>query len=99
MYLVPNALISYKGVDVDYDDIEWLDTRKQPSRRECDDAWPQANYELIYAWVEYSRRQRYTEETDGMFFAAQRGDGDLTEWISAVNAIKADLPYPQPPKK
>ena len=97
--LVPNALISYTGVVVDYEDSEWQDERPQPSRKECDDAWPQISYELEYSFVERARRERYTNETDGMFFAAQRGDGDLSEWIAAVDAIKADLPYPQPLKK
>jgi hypothetical protein len=97
--LVPDALIRYAGVDVDYSDIEWLDDRPQPTQKECDDAWPQINYDLEYSAVERARRRRYNEETDGMFFAAQRGDGDLTAWIAAVDAIKADLPYPQPPKK
>jgi hypothetical protein len=46
--------------------------------------------------VEAQRRARYQSETDGMFFAAQRDGGDLTEWQAAVNQIKADLPYPEP---
>jgi hypothetical protein len=99
MHLVPNALISYTGVEVDYDDIEWLDSRKQPTRKQCDAAWPQVNYEMTYAQVEYARRYRYTNETDGMFFAAMRGDQDLTEWTAAVEAIKAELPYPTAPAK
>jgi hypothetical protein len=94
---MPNALISYTGVEVDYDDIEWLDDRKQPTRKECDDAWPQVNYEMTYTQVEYARKRRYENETDGMFFAAMRADQDLTEWIAAVEAIKAELPYPEAP--
>lgn len=94
--LVPNALISYTGIEVDYDDIEWLDERTQPTRAECDAAWPQVEYELAYAQIELARRLRYTTETDGMFFDAMRSGGDLTEWTAAVDAIKAELPYPTP---
>jgi hypothetical protein len=97
MYLVPNALVSYTGVDVAYEDIEWLDERPQPTKEDCEAVWPQASYEAEYASVERTRRQRYTNETDGMFFAAQRTGGDLTEWIAAVDAIKAELPYPEAP--
>jgi hypothetical protein len=96
MYLVPNALVSYTGVQVEYEAIEWLDERPQPSKAECEAIWPQANYELQHAQVEAARRQRYTNETDGVFFAAMRADGDLTEWKAAVEAIKAELPYPAP---
>jgi hypothetical protein len=99
MYLMPDARLSYTGLDVKYEDIEWQDERPQPSRGECDAIWPQANYELQYAQVEAARRQRYTNETDGVFFAAMRADGDLSEWIAAVDAIKAELPYPVAPKK
>jgi len=97
MHLVPNALLSYTGVEVDYDDIDWLDDRAQPTRKQCDDAWPQANYELTYSYVESMRRERYAKETDGIFFAAMRADQDLTEWIAAVESIKAELPYPEAP--
>jgi hypothetical protein len=96
MHLVPNALLSYTGTEIGYDDIEWLDERPQPTKDECDAAWPQVNYEMTYAQVEAQRRYRYTNETDGMFFAAMRDDQDLTEWIEAVEAIKAELPYPTP---
>jgi hypothetical protein len=97
MYLVPDARISYTNVEVAYADIEWQDERPQPSQAECDAIWPQAHYELEHARVEQARRQRYTNETDGIFFAAQRADGDLTEWKAAVDAIKAELPYPVAP--
>jgi len=97
MYLVPNADISYTGVDVAYEDIEWRDERPQPTKVECDAVWEQVKYELDYAQVERARKRRYEVETDGIFFDAMRGDKDLTEWVAAVNEIKAELPYPQAP--
>jgi hypothetical protein len=80
-----------------YEGLEWLDDSPKPTQAECDAAWPQVQYERQYAAVEAQRRARYQAETDGMFFAAQRENGDLTEWTAAVDAIKADLPYPTAP--
>jgi hypothetical protein len=97
MNLVPNANIRYTGVEVPYESIEWLDDRKQPTKAECDEAWPQVNYELTVASLEAQRQSRYVRETDGVFFDAMRGDQDLTQWIVGVEAIKAELPYPETP--
>ena len=93
--LVPGAKISYTGLDVAYEDITWSDDRTQPTKAECDAAWPQIEYDMAYASVVSARRARYQVETDGMFFAAQREGGDLAAWATAVDAIKAELPYPE----
>ena len=81
-----------------YEGLTWLDGSPKPTKKTLDDAWPQVQYERAYAEVEQARRARYQSETDGMFFAAQREGGDLTEWQAAVDAIKADVPYPTPPE-
>ena len=81
----------------DYDGLTWLDESPKPTKAECDAAWAQVDYDRDYAQVEAARRARYQSETDGLFFAAQRDGGDLTEWAAAVDAIKADLPYPVQP--
>jgi len=96
MDLVPNAKISYTGTDVTYESITWSDERTQPTKAECDAAWPQVEYQMQMASAERQRRARYQEETDGMFFDAQRNGGDLTQWIAEVDVIKAELPYPAP---
>jgi len=80
-----------------YAGLTWLDDSEMPTQAELDAAWPQVQYDREYAAVEAARRARYQTETDGMFFAAQRDGGDLTEWTAAVDAIKADLPYPTAP--
>ena len=95
--LVPNALISYTGEDLDYDEIEWLDERPQPTKAECDAAWPQIDYDQKVRQAKWQRQHRYQRETDGMFFDAMRTGAELTEWIAAVEAIKAELPYPEAP--
>jgi hypothetical protein len=81
----------------DYAGLTWLDDSPKPTQAECDAAWPQVQYDRDHADIEAQRRARYQAETDGMFFAAQRENGDLTEWTAAVDAIKADLPYPTAP--
>jgi hypothetical protein len=82
----------------DYSGLTWLDDSPKPTKKTLDDAWPMVQFERERAVVEVQRRQRYQAETDGMFFAAQREGGDLTAWQAAVDAIKADLPYPTPPE-
>jgi len=81
----------------DYSGLTWLDDSPKPTKKTLDDAWPQIKYERAYAEVEAQRRARYQTETDGLFFAAQREGGDLTAWQAAVDAIKAELPYPEAP--
>jgi hypothetical protein len=81
----------------DYAGLTWLDDSTPPTQAECDAAWPQVQYDRNYARVEAQRRARYQVETDGLFFEAQREGGDLTVWAAAVDAIKADLPYPVQP--
>ena len=83
----------------DYSTLRWDESNSDPmpTLEMLEAAWPQVQYEREYAQVELARRARYQSETDGMFFAAQRDGGDMTEWQAAVDAIKADLPYPTPP--
>jgi hypothetical protein len=91
----PGAIWSLDGDD--YAGLTWLDDSPVPTKAECDASWAQVQYDRDHAAVEAARRARYQAETDGMFFAAQRDGGDLTEWTAAVDAIKADLPYPTAP--
>jgi hypothetical protein len=81
----------------DYAGLTWLDDSPKPTQAELDAAWPQVQYDREHARVEAARRARYQQETDGMFFAAQRDGGDLAAWVAAVDAIKADLSYPSAP--
>jgi hypothetical protein len=81
----------------DYAGLTWLDDSPVPTKTECDASWPTVQYDRAHAQVEAQRRARYQVETDGVYFAAQRDGGDLTEWTAAVDQIKADLPYPTAP--
>lgn len=90
----PDSLWSI--TDNDYATLDWQSDTPKPTQKTLDDAWPQVQHDRDHAQVEQARRARYQVETDGMFFAAQRDGGNLTAWTAAVNAIKADLPYPAP---
>jgi hypothetical protein len=93
--LYPGAEWTLNGSD--YSGLTWLDDSPEPTQQELDDAWPQVQHDREHDRISAARRARYQTETDGMFFAAQRDGGDLTAWLAAVDAIKADLPYPEAP--
>jgi len=81
----------------EYSGLTWLSDTPKPTKKKLDDAWPQVEYDRAHAAVEAARRARYQAETDGMFFAAQREGTSLDDWKAAVDAIKAELPYPEAP--
>lgn len=93
MHLVPNAKISYGGVEPDYSVIDWQDERPQPTREECDAAWPALEVELTNAGAKRARARAYREEADPLFFAAQRGEVTEQEWLDKVEEIRARYPY------
>ena len=48
--------------------------------------------------VESLKTQRaaaYREEADPLFFEAQRGEADISEWAAKVQEIRARFPYPE----
>jgi hypothetical protein len=65
--------------------------------KRLDAAWPQVQYDREHAAVEAARLARYQAETDGLYFDAIRGDGNLDAWNAATAQIRADLPYPEAP--
>jgi hypothetical protein len=93
MDLVPNAKISYTGVVVDYDAIQWFDERPKPSRADCDARWVTLEVEMLNASMQRSRAIAYREEADPLFFGWQRGENTETEWLDKVAEIRAKYPY------
>jgi hypothetical protein len=91
----PGAQWSLDGDD--YAGLTWLDDSPKPTKKTLDDAWPQVQYDSEHARIEAERRARYQAETDGLYFEAMRGDGNLDAWNAATAAIRADLPYPEAP--
>jgi hypothetical protein len=83
--------------DNDYATLVMNDDGPKPTKKSLEDRYPQVAYEFERAAVEAARRARYQAETDGLYFEAMRGDGNLDEWNAATAAVRADLPYPEPP--
>jgi len=92
----PGAEWSLNGDD--YAGLTWLDDSPKPTKKTLDDAWPQVQYDNEHARIEAERRARYQAETDGLYFEAMRGDGNLDAWNAATAQIRADLPYPEAPE-
>jgi hypothetical protein len=80
-----------------YDGLTWLDSTPKPTQAALDAAWPQVDYDNQVAAVETTRRTQYEAQSDGLFFAWQRGDATEAEWLDAVAKVKADNPYPSAP--
>lgn len=93
VHLVPDAKISYAGVDPDYSVIAWQDERTQPTREECDAAWPALEISLSNASAERARANAFREEADPLYFGWQRGENTEQEWLDKVAEIRARFPY------
>lgn len=91
--LVPDAKVSYAGVDPDYSVIAWQDERPQPTREECDAAWPEIEAALNAAQAKNARANAYREEADPLFFGWQRGENTEQEWLDKVAEIRSRFPY------
>ena len=80
-----------------YDGLTWLDSTPKPTQAELDAQWPTVDYNDQYNTVETTRRTQYEAQSDGIYFAWQRGDATEAEWRAAVAKVKADNPYPLAP--
>lgn len=81
----------------DYATLEWLSAGTPPTQAELDAAWPTVAYNQQVAIVETTRRTQYEAQSDGVFFAWQRGDATELQWREAVAKVKAANPYPPAP--
>jgi hypothetical protein len=78
----------------DYSGLTWLSDTPKPTQAELDAAWPEVAYQNQVTAVEKARRTAYEQQSDGLFFEWQRGDGTEAAWRAAVAAVKAANPYP-----
>lgn len=83
----------------DYATLNWMSSTPKPTQAELDALWPQVAYENQVAIVEAARRTAYEQQSDGLFFEWQRGDGTEAAWRAAVAKVKAANPYPPAPNK
>ena len=81
----------------DYDTLEWYSKTTKPTQAELDAQWPTVDYQNQYNAVETTRRTQYEAQSDGIYFAWQRGDATEVEWRTAVAKVKSDNPYPPNP--
>ena len=81
----------------EYDGLTWLSTGKAPTQAELDAAWPTVAYNQQVAQVEANRRTQYEAQSDGIYFAWQRGDATEAQWREAVAKVKLENPYPPNP--
>ena len=80
--------------DNDYSTLVILDDGPKPTKATLDSKWAAVELARDTKQIEEARRARYQAETDGLYFEAMRGDGNLDAWNAAVNQIRADLPKP-----
>ncbi len=95
--------MNYKGAEWaldgnDYDTLQWFSSTPKPTQAELDAQWAQVDYNNQVAQVENARRIAYEQQSDGLFFEWQRGDGTEAAWREAVAQVKLAHPYPAAPK-
>ncbi len=78
----------------DYATLVMHDDGPKPTKATLDSKWAAVELARDTKQIEDARRARYQAETDGLYFEAMRGDGNLDAWTAAVNQIRADLPKP-----
>ena len=92
----PTAIWELSGNE--YANLIWKCDEPKPTQAELDAQWPAVAYNNNIAQIETTRRTQYEAQSDGIYFAWQRGDATEAEWRAAVAKVKADNPYPPAPK-
>jgi hypothetical protein len=80
----------------DYSTLVIHDGGPKPTKATLDNKWDDVSRQRDIDAVRAERARLYREETDGLFFEAQRGEGSVTldDWKAAVQAIKDAHPWP-----
>jgi hypothetical protein len=80
----------------DYSTLVMHDDGPKPTKATLDSKWAAVSQQREIDAVRDERARLYREETDGLFFEAQRGEGSVTldDWKAAVQAIKDSHPWP-----
>jgi hypothetical protein len=80
----------------DYATLVMHDDGPKPTKATLDSKWANVSEEAAIDAVRDERARLYREETDGLYFEAQRGEGSVTldDWKAAVQAIKDSHPWP-----
>jgi hypothetical protein len=80
-----------------YEGLTWLDSTPKPTQAELDAQWPAVDYNNQLLTIEATRRTQYEAQSDGIYFAWQRGDATEIQWREAVAKVKLENPYPPAP--
>lgn len=83
----PSAKWSWTGDN--YADIEWLDqSQSKPTEKEINDELVRLQEAEPAKIAEQNRLTAYRNESDPLFFKAQRGEATMDEWKSKIAEIK-----------
>jgi hypothetical protein len=82
--------------DNDYATLVMHDAGPKPTKATLDSKWAAVSGQREIDAVRDERARLYREESDGLYFEAQRGEGSVTldDWKAAVQAIKDSHPWP-----
>jgi hypothetical protein len=83
----PGAKWSWAGDN--YEDIEWLDqSQSKPTEKEVNDELVCLQEAEPAKIAKQNRLTAYQNESDPLFFKAQRGEATMDEWKSKIAEIK-----------
>lgn len=89
----PGAQWSWHGEE--YAGLDWLDAAQpKPTEQEINDELARLQAAEPARIAEQNRLTAYRNESDPLFFKAQRGEATLDDWKTKVAEIK--LRYPKP---
>jgi hypothetical protein len=82
--------------DNDYSTLVMHDGGSKPTKSALESRSPDVARQAEIDAVRDERARLYRQETDGLFFEAQRGEGSVTldDWKAAVQEIKEAHPWP-----
>ena len=89
--------INYPGTQwamqgMDYEGITWMDESPKPTKEELDALWESTQIALKNREASENRKRAYAQESDPLFFKAQRGEATQEEWLALVEEIKNRYP-------
>lgn len=77
-----------------YDDLEWKDSSKKPTKKALEAIWEEVQMESAKEQIDKLRREEYQRVSDPLFFAYQRGEVTEQDWLNAVKSVKEKYPNP-----
>lgn len=81
-----------------YADLDWLDQQQiKPTEKEINDELVRLQEAESAKIVEQNRLTAYRNESDPLFFKAQRGEIATQEWLDKVQEIKKQYPKKEQP--